>query len=148
VWIRGRNGAGKSTLLAALLAAADLPPERVLALPQELTLDAAHADLAQLRALPTDVRGRVLQLVHALGVEPEVLLRTASPSPGEARKLRLALGLGRHVWLAALDEPTNHLDLPSVLRLESALAAFPGALLLVTHDLRLGERVTQRALEL
>ena len=101
-----------------------------------------------MRALPNDVRGRVLQLVLALGVEPDALLRTASPSPGEARKLRLALGLGRHVWLAALDEPTNHLDLPAIERLEQALAAFPGALLLITHDERLGERTTHRRLEL
>jgi ATPase subunit of ABC transporter with duplicated ATPase domains len=33
-----------------------------------------------------------------------------------------------------LDEPTNHLDLPTVERLGAALAAYPGALLLVTHD--------------
>jgi ATPase subunit of ABC transporter with duplicated ATPase domains len=52
------------------------------------------------------------------------------------------------VWLAVLDEPTNHLDLPSIERLEVALADFPGALLLVTHDESLGERVTTRRLEL
>jgi ATPase subunit of ABC transporter with duplicated ATPase domains len=33
-----------------------------------------------------------------------------------------------------LDEPTNHLDLPTIERLEEALAAYPGAILLVTHD--------------
>ena len=49
-----------------------------------------------MKALEPDARGRVMQLVHALGVEPDHLLRSAAPSPGEARKLRLALGLGRH----------------------------------------------------
>ena len=46
----------------------------------------------------------------------------------------LALGLGRHAWALVLDEPTNHLDLPTVERLEAALADYPSAILLVTHD--------------
>jgi ATPase subunit of ABC transporter with duplicated ATPase domains len=141
VAVTGPNGAGKSTLLAALLAAAALPDERVLWLPQDLSASEAGDDLARLRALPKAQRGRVLQLVDALGVDPDDLLRTAAPSPGEARKLRLALGLGQSAWLAELDEPENHLDLPSLERLEAALAAFPGALLLVSHDEALVDRV-------
>jgi ATPase subunit of ABC transporter with duplicated ATPase domains len=84
----------------------------------------------------------VLSLVAALGSDPARLLASADPSPGEARKLCLALGLGRHAWALALDEPTNHLDLPTVERLEEALAAFPGAILLVTHDPAFAARCT------
>jgi ATPase subunit of ABC transporter with duplicated ATPase domains len=142
VWLEGPNGAGKSTLVAALRAGATLPGDRLLHLPQELPAGEGARLLAEVRALPGEVRGRVLSLVGALGTDPARLLTSADPSPGEARKLLLALGMGRHAWVLLLDEPTNHLDLPTVERLEEALAAYPGALLLVTHDARLAARCT------
>jgi len=144
----GPNGAGKTTLLTALLrraAEGAVPEERILYLPQELPPGAGAALLGEVRALRPQVRGRVLSLVAALGTDPARLLASASPSPGEARKLALALGLGRHAWALALDEPTNHLDLPTVERLEAALAAYPGALLVVTHDEAFAARVTTAA---
>jgi ATPase subunit of ABC transporter with duplicated ATPase domains len=143
--VRGANGAGKTTLLRALLRSAPLAPNRILYLPQELEGDEARDLLRGLRALPPTERGRVLSVVAALGVDPAALLATASPSPGEARKLAMALGLGRHVWALVLDEPTNHLDLPSIERLEEAFDAYPGAVILVSHDEAFAERCTTTA---
>jgi ATPase subunit of ABC transporter with duplicated ATPase domains len=67
-------------------------------------------------------------------------------SPGEARKLVLALALSRQVWALVMDEPTNHLDLPSIERLEAALAGYPGSIVLVTHDEAFAQSVTTRSL--
>ena len=138
----GPNGAGKSTLLRALLDGAKVPAERLLYLPQELTRDAGAQLLRSLDRVPADRRGRVLAIVAALGVDPDELLVSDRPSPGEARKLAIALGLGGGAWGLLLDEPTNHLDLPAVERVESALDAYPGAVILITHDETFGAEVT------
>ncbi|MFD0891403.1 ABC transporter ATP-binding protein, partial [Streptosporangium algeriense] len=66
------------------------------------------------------------------------VLRTgATLSPGERTRAALALLQAKGVNLLVLDEPTNHLDLAAIEQLESALASYPGTLLLVTHDRRM-----------
>jgi ATPase subunit of ABC transporter with duplicated ATPase domains len=144
IWLCGRNGAGKTSLLLGLHARARalLDPSRVLWLPQELDHDQRVALLVALAGLPKPERGRVLEIVARAGVDPDHLLATPDPSPGEARKLALALALARQAWFLLLDEPTHHLDLPAIEATERMLAEYPGALVLVSHDPSFGERCT------
>jgi ATP-binding cassette subfamily F protein 3 len=65
-------------------------------------------------------------------------------SGGERRRLALAILVASGVNFLVLDEPTNHLDLESREALEAALEAFPGTVLLVSHDRALLDAVAQR----
>lgn len=157
VAVTGANGAGKSTLLGALLGR--IPPDaghaalgsgvlvgevdqaRGLFHGPENLLDAFCA------AVPDTEPVEVRTLLAKFGLKSDHVLRpAASLSPGERTRAALALLQGRGVNLLVLDEPTNHLDLPAIEQLESALDAYDGTLLLVTHDRRMLDavRVTRR----
>jgi ATP-binding cassette subfamily F protein 3 len=70
----------------------------------------------------------------------------AKLSGGERRRLALALVVASGANFLLLDEPTNHLDLESREALEAALEAFPGTVLLVSHDRALLDAVAERTL--
>ena len=140
----GPNGVGKSTLLRALHEASPLPPQSRLLLPQETSAAEAEAWTTAVCALGREEMGALLSRARLLGLDPERVRSGGPLSPGEVRKGIIADALGRSVAALFLDEPTNHLDLPSVERLESALAAYPGTIVLVTHDARFAAAVGAR----
>ena len=72
--------------------------------------------------------------------------RSTVLSGGERRRLALALVVASGANFLVLDEPTNHLDVESREALEAALEAFPGTVLLVTHDRALLDAVSGRVL--
>ncbi|MGY1579113.1 ABC-F family ATP-binding cassette domain-containing protein [Streptomyces sp. MN13] len=152
VAVTGANGAGKSTLLAALLGrvtpdaghaalgsgvlVGEVDQARKLFHGPETLLDAFGA------AVPGTEPAEVRTLLAKFGLKADHVLRPAATlSPGERTRAALALLQGRGVNLLVLDEPTNHLDLPAIEQLESALDAYTGTLLLVTHDRRMLDAV-------
>jgi ATPase subunit of ABC transporter with duplicated ATPase domains len=141
--LTGPNGCGKTTLITTISSSLSLPDDRVTYLPQELRTDESVRLLNELRSMSGEKLGWVMNIVSRLGSRPEPLLESKLPSPGEARKIMLALGLLKDPWLVMMDEPTNHLDLISIECLESALADCRCALLMISHDRRFLEALTQ-----
>ena len=157
VVITGANGSGKSTLLGALLGripldegsgglgssvqVGEIDQARGLFLGPE-PLVRAFRDALRDRTGPDWSESDVRTLLAKFGLTGEHVPRpAASLSPGERTRAALALLQAREVNLLVLDEPTNHLDLPAIEQLEQALDAFPGTVLLVTHDRRMLESV-------
>jgi ATPase subunit of ABC transporter with duplicated ATPase domains len=148
VAITGANGAGKSTLLGALLGRIPLESGEAYVGPgvvvgevdqaRGLFLGDQSLMAAFGAAVPEFADADVRTLLAKFGLGGAHVPRPAGTlSPGERTRAALALLQARGVNLLVLDEPTNHLDLPAIEQLESALAAYTGTLLLVTHDRRM-----------
>jgi len=91
---------------------------------------------------------RVESIAGHLGIE-RLDAPVGSMSGGERRRVDLARILVARPTVAILDEPTNHLDVDTIEWLEEYLVdEFPGALLLITHDRYVLNRVVDRTLEL
>jgi ATP-binding cassette, subfamily F, member 3 len=153
----GPNGSGKTTLLEALLGRRPLDsgsarlghgviPGYFSQHTQELpttgsVLDCAAAATRLPRPQAQMLLGRFLFSGWETHERPVSAL-----SGGERRRLSLALLVASGANFLVLDEPTNHLDLESREALEAALEAFPGTVLLVSHDRALLDVVPDRIL--
>ncbi|MFE5946302.1 ribosomal protection-like ABC-F family protein [Streptomyces sp. NPDC056480] len=155
--VSGPNGAGKTTLLRVL--AGDLRPDsgtvgrsgRVGRLRQELPAVPSPKPLLTEYAAgrPGPPEEYAAELI-ALGLfrEEDLSVPVARLSVGQQRRLELARLVTRPADLLVLDEPTNHVALSLVEDLEAALAAFPGAVVAVSHDERFRAGFGGRRLEL
>jgi len=153
----GPNGSGKTTLLETILEKREAQGGFV-----RLGHGVVPAYFSQ-QELELDTRGSVLQCVQrATGLQrpdaQNLLGRflfsgwaehekpVVALSGGERRRLALALVVASGANFLVVDEPTNHLDLESREALEAALEAFPGTVLLVSHDRALLDAAAQRTL--
>ena len=160
--LTGENGTGKTLFIRHVISLVEQSGRtgEVLYLPQELSAADTEAIVSDFSGLDEGERGEVLSTLYRLGSEPDRLQQLKNPagskeaahidlpalSPGELRKLVIALAVQRPLSLLILDEPTNHMDITSVLALEDALAPLDCAMLIVSHDQAFLQKTTNAQL--
>jgi ATP-binding cassette subfamily F protein uup len=162
----GKNGCGKSTLMQILAGAGQpggtVPDSGSIRVAEGVrtvffSQDRRTLDLAAtLRQALSPEGGSVLyrgQPLHVATWAQKFLFRpdqldtpVANLSGGEQARILIAGLMRQPADILLLDEPTNDLDIPSLQVLEESLSDFPGALVLVTHDRYLLNRVCNRVL--
>jgi len=96
-----------------------------------------------------DATSRAATLMHGLGFDSNDERRPVSAFSGGWRvRLNVARALMCRSDLLLLDEPTNHLDLDAIVWLEGWLTAYPGTLLLISHDREFLDRVVNRVVNI
>jgi ATP-binding cassette subfamily F protein 3 len=154
VTLVGPNGSGKTTLVETLAGRRELSVGKLrrghnvsLAFlsqhADELREQGTVMEAVQHATKLTPNKARAL-LGHFLFSGEEAEKPVSGLSGGERRRLSLAILVHSGANLLVLDEPTNHLDLESREALEDALRAFPGSLVLVSHDRALLDAVGTR----
>ena len=154
----GRNGSGKSTLMRMMAGGIEptsgelfrKPTASVGLLAQEPDMSGFDTVetfvLAQMtrEGMAGDEPHRARMLINELGLAGEE--NPSRLSGGEGRRAALAAILAREPDVMLLDEPTNHLDLPTIEWLEDTLARSRSAIVVISHDRRFLERVSQATL--
>ena len=159
--LTGQNGSGKTLFIRHVIDGLESSGRKsdVLYLPQEISDEEMQKILNDFYELDESERGDVLSTLFRLGSEPERLNQLREIdfsdgkenigrelSPGEFRKLMIALAVRKPVSLLILDEPTNHMDITSVVALENALSSLDCAMIAVSHDRAFLEKISNESL--
>jgi ABC transport system ATP-binding/permease protein len=150
----GRNGSGKSTLLKIASGLVEVddgtrwmqPGTTVRYLPQEPDFTGYSTVLEYVEAGlgPTDNPYRCRHYLNELGLTGDE--NPANLSGGESRRAAIARTLAPEPDILLLDEPTNHLDLPAIEWLEAELKSLRSAFILISHDRRFLEALSNRTI--
>ena len=156
----GVNGTGKSTFLKILAGVDEAEAGTVITgngvrigyLPQNPDFDGDKTILEQAMAgvSPAEQEAKEFQvknILTRLGLS-EYEQKIGVLSGGQKKRVAMAAALAAETELLILDEPTNHIDSSMVDWLESYLAAYKGAIFMITHDRYFLERVANKIVEL